>query len=108
VALLLAVGILFEIASDWSIASRMAGDLHWFRQVVEQSRTTRGALDLPPPPGPSVAFLAWPPIARPFTIGAEVVLLTWEHRSAKAALALGYPADVSPGWGVAAWFVPLI
>jgi hypothetical protein len=107
-ALVFAVGMLLGIAADWSLANQLARDLHWFRQSVEQSRTTHGSVALPPPPAPPLTFLAWSWIAYPFTLGSEVALLMWQYRSAKVALSFGYPADVSPGWGVAAWFIPVV
>jgi hypothetical protein len=37
-----------------------------------------------------------------------VLFLMWQHRAATRARRLGYPATHSPGWGVGAWFVPVV
>jgi hypothetical protein len=107
-ALVLAIGMLLGVAADWSIAGVFARDLHWFRQAMKQSQTTHGSATLPLPPTPSPGVLAWSWIAWPFTVGSEATLMIWQYRSAKVAVSLGYPAVVSPGWGVAAWFIPVI
>jgi hypothetical protein len=42
------------------------------------------------------------------TLGAVVVACIWQHRAASAARGLGIPSRRSPGWGVGAWFVPVV
>jgi hypothetical protein len=42
------------------------------------------------------------------TIAAVVVACIWQYRAATASRALGFPARRSPGWGVGAWFVPIV
>ena len=42
------------------------------------------------------------------TLGAVVVACIWQHRAASAGRALGIPSRRSPGWGVGAWFVPVV
>ena len=41
-------------------------------------------------------------------LAAVVVACMWQHRAASAARALGVPSRRSPGWGVGAWFVPVV
>jgi hypothetical protein len=42
------------------------------------------------------------------TVAAVIVACIWQHRTATAARALGYPARRSPAWGVGCWFVPIV
>jgi len=42
------------------------------------------------------------------TVAAVVVACIWQYRAATAARALGFPSRRSPGWGVGAWFVPIV
>jgi hypothetical protein len=42
------------------------------------------------------------------TLAAVVAACIWQHRAATAARALGFPSRRSPGWGVGAWFVPIV
>jgi hypothetical protein len=42
------------------------------------------------------------------TIAAVVVACIWQYRAATASRALGFPSRRSPGWGVGAWFVPIV
>jgi hypothetical protein len=39
---------------------------------------------------------------------AVILACVWQHRSARAARALGLPATHSPAWGVGSWFVPIV
>jgi hypothetical protein len=105
-ALLLAASMLAGIAFDWSIASQLSRDVHWIRLAIKQSETTHGSF--PPLPNQSFTTLAWSYLLWPVTLGSEVALLVWQFRSAKVALSLGYPARVSPTWGVAFWFIPVV
>jgi hypothetical protein len=41
-------------------------------------------------------------------IGIAALFLTWQYNAARVARSLGYPARTSPGFGVAAWFIPVI
>ena len=40
-------------------------------------------------------------------LGLGVVFLVWQHSAAIVARSLGFPARVSPGAGVASWFIPI-
>jgi hypothetical protein len=51
---------------------------------------------------------SWIDVASAIGIAAQVLLLVWQYRSARAAGALGYPASHSPGWGVVWWFIPVV
>jgi hypothetical protein len=42
------------------------------------------------------------------TVVAVIIACIWQHKAASAARALGLPARHSPGWGVGAWFVPVV
>ncbi len=42
------------------------------------------------------------------SIAAIVVVCVWQFRAATAARALRLPAERSPGWGVAFWFIPVV
>ena len=105
-ALLLAASMLAGIAFDWSIAGQFSRDLHWFRLAIKQSESTHGSF--PPLPTQPFSTLAWSYLLWPVELGSEVTLLVWQYRSAKVAVSLGYPARVSPGWGVAFWFIPVL
>ena len=52
-----------------------------------------------PPHGYYVGLFLWIP---------GLVYLVWQLRAAEVAQALGYPAKHSPGWGLGAWFVPVV
>jgi hypothetical protein len=41
-------------------------------------------------------------------VAAAVFYFIWQYRSAIVARRLGYPARRSPGWGIGAWFVPVV
>jgi hypothetical protein len=41
-------------------------------------------------------------------LAGVVVACIWQHRAASAGRALGVPSRHSPGWGVGAWFVPVV
>ncbi len=42
-----------------------------------------------------------------FWAASMTVLLVFQHRAAKVARLLGFPAKISPGLGVGAWFIPV-
>ncbi|MGH9096998.1 MAG: DUF4328 domain-containing protein [Acidimicrobiales bacterium] len=58
------------------------------------------------PPGPSVPD--WNLLFAPLSLGAQIVFLIWQYRSASLARRLSYPARHSPGWGVGFWFIPIV
>lgn len=37
-----------------------------------------------------------------------IMFLVWQFRAAEVGRALGYPARHGPGWGIGAWFVPVV
>lgn len=63
---------------------------------------------LPTPTFTNESFSPWFFILGLVAALGLVVTLMWQHRAASAARALGYPAMCSPGWGVGAWFVPVV
>jgi hypothetical protein len=61
---------------------------------------------------PQYANAAHPPLwgylLFPLLLGAQVLFLVWQYRSATTARRLGFPAVRSPGWGVGSYFVPVV
>lgn len=41
-------------------------------------------------------------------VAGNVIFLLWQYRAARTARALRYRARHGPGWGVGAWFVPVV
>jgi hypothetical protein len=50
----------------------------------------------------------WGYLLVPFVLGAQILFLIWQYRSATTARRLGFPAVRSPGWGVGSYFVPVV
>ncbi len=62
---------------------------------------------------PDALSLTWPSVPVGIYAGwllliPEIIFLIWQYRVARGARMLGYPARHSPGWGVGAWFVPVV
>jgi len=83
----------------------LRAELHYMRVVFDSVSQARGVTPVPPvqPHGYSVLTT----VTLVLVVAAEIVFLTWQHRAAKVGRDLGYPARISPGWGVACWFVPV-
>jgi hypothetical protein len=62
----------------------------------------------PPPYHGSSGFSPINLIVGLLALAAVVVACIWQHRAASAGRALGVPSRRSPGWGVGAWFVPVV
>ncbi len=41
-------------------------------------------------------------------LAGNIIFLIWQYRAARTARALGYRTRHGPGWGVGAWFVPVV
>jgi hypothetical protein len=103
------VASLVGIIAEWQLGGLMSGDLHWFRHIFDLSRAGSGTTSfgsMPDPP--SLAAEGWFWLESPIAIASEVVLVMWQYRASKVAVNLGYPAQVSSGWGVAGWFIPIV
>lgn len=53
-------------------------------------------------------FFAVFPLLYVVQLGMFVFLLVWMYRAARAAAALRIPAQLSPGWAIGGWFVPVV
>ena len=62
----------------------------------------------PPPYHGSSGFGPINVIVGLLAVAAVIVACIWQHRAASAGRALGVPSRRSPGWGVGAWFVPVV
>ena len=82
-------------------AHRYAVLFHDLRVIITQP-------DVFPRPTPPSTFTVWSLPVAIGTVAAGIAYLVWQHRAATTAQALGYPARHSPGWGVAAWIVPVV
>jgi len=81
---------------------------HWFRHAYALARhgaSTAGAG--PPPNAPAGARLASIVLVLPAQILGLFLVLSFQHRAATAAKAVGIPQRLSPRFGVIGWFIPL-
>jgi hypothetical protein len=104
----LAVPALYYLAnliSEQVYRSQFLREGHHLRLVWEaaQHHTTAPAFD-----SSTSALNPITTIVGLVTIAAVVIASIWQYRAASAARALGLPATRSPGWGVGAWFVPIV
>jgi hypothetical protein len=95
----------------WADASGFKRLFHWFRTVVDNTGTP--GYVAPPPPslyqsGPAQALSVFVDLASLGALALFVLFLVWQYRAAVLARRLGYPARLSPGWGVGCWFVPVV
>ncbi len=88
------------------VTARLEGS--WLRKSFDigriQARTGAGYVDVHQPGALTAAILLMLAVEIPVFI----VLLTWQYRAAKTAELLRLPAAVSPGLGVAGWFIPIV
>jgi Protein of unknown function (DUF2510) len=88
----------------------IAGD--GFRQLLHQATVnSQDHLNTAPPISTFIlvfgAFaVVW--LLSILIIPSYIVLLIWQYNAAKVAKGIGYPGELSPGFGVACWFIPFI
>ena len=93
------LNLLVELATT----HRWADYFHAIRVIFDNRG--RYSTTVPRPPSPVSGWSALIVLAE---IVVGVVYLIWQYRAATTARELGYPAKHSPGWGVAAWIVPVV
>ena len=76
----------------------------WFHTLTRYVHAGRPA----PAPPQQPAWMLLLSLGSLALTGLGVLFLMWQHRAATQARNLGYPATHSPGWGVGAWFVPVV
>ncbi|HLN16564.1 MAG TPA: DUF4328 domain-containing protein [Acidimicrobiales bacterium] len=86
-------------------SSVLRAEFHYLRAVWDTAGRA-GSLGPTIPTEPS-GYRALEIAVLVLTVCAEIVFATWQFRAATVARQLGYPAQLSPGWGVAFWFVPV-
>jgi hypothetical protein len=77
---------------------------HQFRVIWHD---TQNHVTPPPYHGPS-GYSPITLLVGVVALAGVVVACIWQHRAASAGRALGVPSHQSPGWGVGAWFVPVV
>lgn len=97
---LLAVGTLLVFVLYYASAYHPL--VHWFREANTASQNGQAAPPLPTIPNAGYLYLFSLP-----ALAAQVLLLIWQFRAAKAAQWLRLPARHRPGWGVGFWFIPI-
>ena len=105
--ILIAIAVVLGTVVRAFESSYLTATWHWFRQALtlaEQGKSTSAAGN--PPVAPTLAALATNLIVLPLEIVGLVLLLTFQHRAASAARALGLPQRLSPTFGVVSWFIP--
>jgi hypothetical protein len=100
-ALLAGAGAILGISINALEASAWRRYFHSVRLLFQRIGTP-GYVAQPAPHAPLSSYLA-----SVFLIPG-IVFLVWQYRAATTASALGYPSRHEPGWGVGAWFVPIV
>jgi hypothetical protein len=83
-----------------------------FRQLIHQaSINSQHNLNTAPPASTFIDIFAafgvfW--VLFLLFIPLYIVLMIWQYNAAKVARASGYPAELSPAFGVACWFIPFL
>jgi len=80
-------------------------ELHYVRLVFDNVGQPPGLV--PVAPTQPAGYRSLELVTLVLVVTGEIVFLNWQHRAATTARHLGYPARISPGWGVVFWFVPV-
>lgn len=100
--------LLLGIVLRVSDVAWLAATWHWISHAYDLARSGASSSSLPPAP----ARATWSSslstfVELPLEIVALVLVLTFQHRAAGVAKALGLRTRLSPTWGVISWFIPL-
>ncbi len=80
---------------------------HWFTKVWHDVENQVPSSELPKPPNESGGLQALSIlVALPLELVGMVFVLTFQHRAATTAKAIGLPQRLSPTFGVIGWFIP--
>jgi hypothetical protein len=123
-----AVGASFEVEEKWWRRARVAvclwaigltaeeiaeaflfrGFLRNFRNFAQQAQNAGNSSTPPKIVLPDVTGFAAVDLLGLLALAPAIVFFIWQHDTAKVARGLGYPARISPTWGVVGWFVPIV
>lgn len=94
--------ILVSAGGSWGETIGMA---HTFRSTLDQ--ITQNIDGQSTVFTQTTSFSAWSYIVPAIALSVAVVFLVWQHSAASVSRGLGYPARLTPGFGVASWFLPV-
>jgi hypothetical protein len=102
-----AVAALLSIALRITEVSWMAATWHWITLAYDHARQGSTFSSLPPAPvRPSWGSAISTFLILPLEVIALALVLTFQHRAATVAKALGLRTRLSPTFGVVGWFIP--
>ena len=108
----IAVPVVFAVVALTAVfhvfeVSTLSATWHWFSHAMSQASHGVSAPLPPPPTQPSIIGVISSFVLIPAQILSLVLILVFQHRSARVAKRLAIPASVSPTVGVVGWFIPV-
>lgn len=87
--------------------AQLAQVFHWIHEVFIAAENGSGS-HLPSAPVSVGNYASWSDIDNLALALGIILFLVWQHRASSTARLLGVPSRLAPGFGVFAWFIPVV